>query len=45
MIMNDIALYLFLSCVYSIPAFGLVSWASDKIRGVYLGSPIDKKQK
>ena len=37
-LMNTIALYMFLVCVYAVPVVGLVSWASDKIRGVYLGS-------
>ncbi len=38
-LMHTVALYLFLVCVYAVPVFGFVSWASDKIRGVYLGSP------
>ncbi len=37
-LMNTVALYLFLVCVYAVPVFAFVSWASDKIRGVYLGS-------
>jgi hypothetical protein len=29
---NDIALYIFLTCVYAIPVFGLVTFVGDYIR-------------
>ena len=31
---NDIALYIFLTCVYAIPVFGLVTFVGDYIRQV-----------
>ena len=34
MIMNDIALYLFLSCVFATPVFALVTVVGDYIRKV-----------